>query len=383
MSSPSNDQADAHADAPVGAQSDDQALASARTQIDSLDKQIQALLAERAQVALDVARIKQAQGRTDFYRPEREADVLKRVAERNEGPLEDAVVMRIMREIMSACLALESPLKVAYLGPEGTYTQAAVYKHFGHAVNALPSVAIDEIFREVEAGNAQFGVVPVENSTEGVVTHTLDQLVGSPLSICGEVALAVHHHLLSHSGELAGVQRVVAHAQALAQCRQWLDANLPGVVREAVSSNGEAARRVAGESNAAAIAARAASDFYDLPILASNIEDEPNNTTRFLVLGKQHVPATGRDMTSLLVSIRNSPGMLYKLLAPAADAGVDLTRIESRPSRRQAWDYNFFIDIEGHADDARVRQVIEAIESQAAMLKILGAYPRALSADNS
>lgn len=363
---------------PSDYQADDQALASARTQIDDLDQRIQALLAERADVALNVARIKQAQGRSDFYRPEREADVLKRVAERNDGPLDDVVVMRIMREIMSACLALESPLKVAYLGPEGTYTQAAVYKHFGHAVNAIPRSAIDEIFREVEAGNAQFGVVPVENSTEGVVTHTLDQLVGSPLSICGEVALAVHHHLLSLAEDLAGVQRVVAHAQSLAQCRQWLDSNLPGAVREAVSSNGEAARRVAGENHAAAIAARAASDFYQLPILASNIEDEPNNTTRFLVIGKQDVPATGRDMTSLLVSIRNSPGMLYKLLAPAADAGVDLTRIESRPSRRQAWDYNFFIDIEGHASDAPVRQVIEAIEREAAILKILGSYPRAI-----
>ncbi|MDA3920931.1 MAG: prephenate dehydratase [Salinisphaera sp.] len=362
----------------MSSQSDDQALASARRQIDELDQRLQALLAERAEVALNVARIKQAQGRTDFYRPEREADVLKRVAERNHGPLDDAAVMRIMREIMSACLALESPLQVAYLGPEGTYTQAAVYKHFGHAVNAIPRTAIDEIFREVEAGNAQFGVVPVENSTEGVVTHTLDQLVGSPLSICGEVALAVHHHLLSHADQLAGIQRVVAHAQALAQCRHWLDTNLPGVVREAVSSNGEAARRVAGETHAAAIAARAASDFYHLPIVASNIEDEPNNTTRFLVIGRQQVPSTGNDMTSLLVSIRNSPGMLYRLLAPAADAGVDLTRIESRPSRRQAWDYNFFIDIEGHASDVPVRQVIDAIQREAALLKVLGSYPRAV-----
>lgn len=363
---------------PADEPTDDQALASARHQIDDLDQRIQALLAERADVALNVARIKQGQGRSDFYRPEREADVLKRVAERNDGPLDDAVVMRIMREIMSACLALESPLRIAYLGPEGTYTQAAVYKHFGHGVNAIPRSAIDEIFREVEAGNAQFGVVPVENSTEGVVTHTLDQLVGSPLSICGEVALAVHHHLLSHASDLSGVRRVVAHAQALAQCRQWLDNNLPNAVREAVSSNGEAARRVADEQNAAAIAARAASDFYQLPILASNIEDEPNNTTRFLVVGKQQVSATGRDMTSLLISIRNSPGMLYKLLAPAADAGVDLTRIESRPSRRQAWDYNFFIDIEGHANDAPVREVIAAIEREATLLKILGSYPRAV-----
>lgn len=361
--------------------SDEQALAQARDRIDALDEQIQALIAERAGVALDVARIKQAQGRSDFYRPEREADVLQRVADRNNGPLDDATIVRLMRELMSACLALESPLKVAYLGPEGTYTQAAVYKHFGHSVVAMPMAAIDEIFREVEAGNADFGVVPVENSTEGVVSHTLDQLVGSSLSICGEVALAVHHHLLSNASDLSGVKRVVAHAQSLAQCRKWLDGHLPGVVREAVASNGEAARMVAAERQAAAIAGRAASEFYNLPILAANIEDEPNNTTRFLVLGKQHVPATGNDMTSILVAIRNQPGMLHRLLTPAARAGVDLARIESRPSRRQAWDYNFFIDIEGHVDDAPVREVLDAIAAEAALLKVIGSYPRAISRD--
>lgn len=358
--------------------SDDDALTDARARIDNLDQRIQALVNERAAVALGVAQIKQGAGRTDFYRPEREAQVLERIAERNDGPLDDASVTRIMREVMSACLALEKPMTVAYLGPEGTYTQAAVYKHFGHAVAAAPKPAIGDIFREVETGNAHFGVVPVENSTEGVVTHTLDQLVGSRLSICGEVALAVHHYLLSHAGELGAIKRVVAHAQSLAQCRNWLDTHLPGVLRESVASNGEAARRVADDPTAAAIAARAASDFYELPIVASNIEDEPNNTTRFLVLGTQSVAASGHDMTSVLVSIRNRPGMLHRLLAPAAAAGVDLARIESRPSRRQAWDYNFFIDIEGHADDAPVRQVIESIEAEAAMLKILGSYPRSI-----
>lgn len=361
--------------------SDDDALADARAQIDDLDQRIHALINERAGVALKVAEIKQAAGRTDFYRPEREARVLERIAARNEGPLADTAVAHIMREVMSACLALEKPMTVAYLGPEGTYTQAAVYKHFGHAVAAVPQPAIGDIFREVEAGNAHFGVVPVENSTEGVVTHTLDQLVGSNLSICGEVALAVHHHLLSHAREFGAIKRVVAHAQSLAQCRDWLDTHLPGAVREAVSSNGEAARRVVDDPAAAAIAARAASDFYELPIVASNIEDEPNNTTRFLVLGTQTVAASGNDMTSILVSIRNQPGMLYRLLAPAADAGVDLARIESRPSRRQAWDYNFFIDIEGHADDAPVRRLIEAIEAEAVMLKILGSYPRSIERD--
>jgi len=354
-------------------------LKKARQAIDSLDERIQGLIAERAGVAQEIARIKAADGDTgDFYRPAREAEVLRAVKQRNNGPLGDETITRLMREIMSACLSLESPLKVAYLGPEGTYTQAAVYKHFGHSVDAVALAAIDEIFREVEAGNAHYGVVPVENSTEGVVSYTLDQLVGSPLSICGEVALAVHHHLLSNASDLASVKRVVAHAQSLAQCRKWLDANMPNVVREAVASNGQAARMVRQESQSAAIAGRAASDLYELSVLAANIEDDPNNTTRFLVLGRQAVPSTGADMTSVLVSIRNQPGMLHRLLAPAAEAGVDLSRIESRPSRRQAWDYNFFIDLEGHVEEPRVKQVLERIESDAAFLKILGSYPKAV-----
>lgn len=355
-------------------------LKAARTRIDALDQQLQQLINERAGIAREIAQIKADNGESgDCYRPGREAEILQAVAARNSGPLSNEAITRLMREIMSACLSLESPLKVAYLGPEGTYTQAAVYKHFGHAVGSLAMTAIDEIFREVEAGNADYGVVPVENSTEGVVSHTLDQLVGSPLVICGEVSLAVHHHLLSNADGLSGIKRVVAHAQSLAQCRKWLDANLPGVMREAVASNGEAARLVSGESESAAIAARAASDLYSVPVMASNIEDEPNNTTRFLVLGKQKVPATGRDMTSIMVSIRNEPGMLHKLLTPAAEIGVDLSRIESRPSRRAAWDYNFFIDLEGHAEEDRVRQVIQQIESQAAYLKILGSYPKAVN----
>ncbi|MEQ8798698.1 MAG: prephenate dehydratase [Salinisphaeraceae bacterium] len=358
----------------------DDGLKAARDRIDRLDEQLQALIAERAGLAQEIARIKaDIDGEAgDCYRPAREAEVLRAVAARNRGPLSDETVVRLMREVMSACLALESPLKVAYLGPEGTYTQAAVYKHFGHSVTAVPLAAIDEIFREVEAGNADYGVVPVENSTEGVVSHTLDQLVGSRLSIVGEVALAVHHHLLSHASDLSEVKRVVSHAQSLAQCRKWLDAKLPSVMREAVASNGEAARMVRDEPAAAAIAGRAASELYELPILCANIEDEPNNTTRFLVLGRQSVPATGEDMTSILVSIHNRPGMLHRLLAPAADAGVDLSRIESRPSRRQAWDYNFFIDLEGHVAEDRVRQVIDRIEAEAAHLKILGSYPRAV-----
>ncbi|MDN5939751.1 MAG: chorismate mutase, partial [Salinisphaera sp.] len=298
-------------------------LTAARSRIDRLDEEIQTLIAQRAEVAAEIARIKSdSEGGGDCYRPGREAEVLRAVVQRNRGPLADATMMRLMREIMSACLALESPLGIAYLGPEGTYTQAAVYKHFGHSVRALPLAAIDEIFREVEAGNADYGVVPVENSSEGVVSHTLDQLASSPLAIVGEVALSVHHHLLSVTVDRTALRRVVAHAQALAQCRKWLDANLPNAIREAVASNGEAARMVRGQEGVAAIAGRAAAELYDLPLLATNIEDEPNNTTRFLVLGNQQVPATGRDMTSILVSVHNRPGMLHRLLIPAAQAGI-------------------------------------------------------------
>src|SRR5699024_7349064 len=342
------------------------ALTAARRRIDALDEQLVALISERAGIAVDVARIKAGRGEidSDYYRPGREAEVLRRVQQLSHGPLGGDTMTRLMREIMSACLSLESPLKVAYLGPEGTYTQAAVYKHFGHSVSAMPLDDIDGIFREVDAGNADYGVVPVENSTEGVVSHTLDQLVVSDLKICGEVALAVHHHLLSRAASLADVKRVVAHAQSLAQCRTWLDVHMPGVVRQAVASNGEAARMVAADGDgdgAAAIAGWAAAEYYQLPVLNSNIEDDPNNTTRFLVLGTREVPATGDDRTSIMVAINNQQGMLHRLLTPIADAGVDMVRIESRPSRRMAWDYNFFIDVVGHAEDPPVRQTLEAI----------------------
>lgn len=353
-------------------------LKAARDRIDALDEQIQRLISERAEIAVEVAQIKQAAGGNgDFYRPAREAEVLRRIIERNEGPLTDDTIARLVREIMSACLALESPLNVAYLGPEGTYTQAAVYKHFGHSVAAQPLAAIDEIFREVEAGNAEYGVVPVENSTEGVVSHTLDLFGTSPLKINGEVTLPVHHHLLSNASDLGAVRRVVAHSQSLAQCRKWLDSHLPNAVRVSVSSNGEAARIVRNEQDSAAIAGRAASELYELDILAKNIEDDPNNTTRFLIIGRQAVPPTGDDMTSLLLSAHNRPGALYSLLAPFAESGVNLCRIESRPSRRGTWDYNFFIDVVGHEQDEAVRGVLARIREDAAFFKVLGSYPKA------
>lgn len=353
-------------------------LKAARDRIDELDDKLQDLISERARIAQEVALIKKSAGENNFYRPAREAEVLRRLLKRNPGPLSDAVMGRLVREIMSACLALEAPLRVAYLGPEGTHTQAAVFKQFGHAVQTRPWAAIDEVFRDVATGEATYGVVPVENSTEGVVNYTLDLLVSSDLLVCGEVDLAVHHHLLSRAAGLDGIRTLYAHAQALAQCRKWLDSRLPNVARQSVSSNGEAARIAAGDDSAAAIAGAAAADLYGLQRLASDIEDDRANTTRFLVIGTTPVPPSGEDRTSLVLWSPNEPGLLYRLLTPFAEAGINLTRIESRPSRRAKWDYNFFVDIEGHAEDEDVKPVLERVRGLAAYFKILGSYPKAV-----
>lgn len=353
-------------------------LQGIRQRIDELDAQLQELIRERAECALDVASAKRESGETsDFYRPEREAEVLRMVKQRNTGPLSDETLAQLFREIMSACLALQQPMKIAYLGPEGTFTQAAAIKHFGHAINTLPLATIDEVFREVEAGNTHYGVVPVENSTEGMINHTLDMFMQSPLQISGEVELRIHHNLLGNMTDLPGVKRLYAHQQSLAQCREWLDANLPNVERVAVSSNGEAARRAAVEEGAAAIASDAAANIYGLNIVAANIEDEPDNTTRFLIVGPNDAAPSGKDKTTLLVSIVNKLGALHELLASFSKHNISMTRIESRPSRRGMWDYVFFIDIEGHRDDDVVASAIQEMQGQAAMLKVLGSYPYA------
>ncbi|NGY06187.1 prephenate dehydratase [Solimonas terrae] len=363
-----------------------QTLPEARLQIDALDEQIQKLISQRARVAQAVANIKQQMGDTgNHYRPSREAEVLRRAIERNHGPdggpLTDETIARLMREIMSVCLSLESPLTIAYLGPEGTYTQAAVQKHFGDSVTARPARAIDEIFRDVETGAADYGVVPVANSIGGLVSHTLDELVHTKLRICGEVTLPVHHHLLSMQGDFDGLTKIYSHAQSFAQCRKWLDARLPKVELEVVSSNGEAARRAAAEGKGtAAIASLQAGRINALNILASNIEDDPSNTTRFLVLGKQEPEISGNDITSVVMTAhRNQPGALFKLLQPFAENGLDLTRLESRQVRDSVvTDYYFFVDFAGHAADPKVRAVLETIRSDAAFFKILGSYPRAV-----
>jgi chorismate mutase/prephenate dehydratase len=360
--------------------SEQQALQVIRDQIDDTDLQIQALLNKRAAMAEEVARIKMANGEQmgDFYRPEREAMVLRQVMERNEGPLDAKEMARLFREIMSACLAAEKPLQVAYLGPEGSFTQAAALKQFGGSVELQSMATIADVFHAVEAGNASYGLVPVENSTEGMVSHTLDRFITSPLKINGEVSLRIHHYLLSKSMGLADIKVVYAHPQALAQCRKWLAEHLPETALVAVNSNSEAAKKVANEPNAAAIAANRAAEIYDLFVLASNIEDEADNTTRFIVIGNQDVGPSGVDKTALLVSTQNKPGALQILLKPLADSGISMTRIESRPSGKGIWEYVFFIDIDGHCQDKAVAEALKLLEQESSMCRVLGSYPKAV-----
>ena len=360
------------------------ALESIRERIDAIDADLHALINERARLAQQVGISKHASGHTvDFYRPERESQVLHLALERNRtarGPLRDEEILRLFREIMSACLAQQEPLKVAFLGPEGTFTQQAVYKQFGHSVRALPLTSIEEVFHEVESGTADFGVVPIENSSEGTVNNTLDMFLTSPLAICGEVELRIHHNLMGAMSALGQVERVCAHQQALAQCRGWLSENLPGVERVPVASNAEGARRARDEDGTAAIAPMAAAEVYGLNVLVPEIEDRADNTTRFLVIGRKSFPPSGQDKTTLLVSAAHTdaPGALFRLLEPFAREGISMTRIESRPSRRRKWDYVFFIDLEGHAETQPLADVLAKLKGQASLCRVLGSYPRAI-----
>jgi len=351
-----------------------------RVHIDQLDDEILRLLNERAKAAREVAQAKrEAREPGDFYRPTREFEILERIRANNPGPLPEADVTRLFRELMSSCLALQQPLSVAFLGPEGTFTQEAAIKHFGHGMRSLPMEGIDSVFREVEAGNADYGVVPVENSTEGVVSHTLDRFLTSHLGIVGEIELPVRHNLVARQADPDQLRRIYSHHQGLAQCRNWLDDHMPGVERQAVSSTAEAARLAAQADDAAAVASDVAAEQYDLAVLYPNIQDGAVNTTRFLVLGHGSTPPTGQDKTSLVVSRSNQPGGLAGLLAPLARYGLDMTRIESRPSREGMWEYVFFIDILGHAEDATVSRALGEMQQLASLLRVLGSYPRAVA----
>jgi chorismate mutase/prephenate dehydratase len=350
-----------------------------RREIDSIDDALLGSISRRAGLARRIGELKHG---APAYRPERESGILRRLLDANRGPLPGERVTAVFREIISACRSLEQDVRVAYLGPEGTFTEQAVRKHFGHAVEGVPTVTIDEAFQRCETGAVEFTVAPVENSTEGAVGRTLDLLLVTPLKICGEVELRVHQNLMSRLPDLKSIRRVFSHPQSLGQCNRWLSANLPGAERIPVASNADAARRAGAEPDSAAIAGEAAAERYSVPILARGIEDDPSNTTRFLVLGRLDPGRTGKDRTSLVMSAENKPGAVHALLTPLATHAVSMSRIESRPSRSARtglWEYVFFIDLEGHTSDERVARALEELRGRAPFLKILGSYPVAIS----
>ncbi len=348
-----------------------------REKIDAIDAQILDLLNQRARVAEAVGHVK-AETNAPVFRPEREAQVLRSVAECNPGPLASSDLQTIFREVMSACRALEKRVTVAYLGPAGTFSEQAVYEQFGHAVEGVPCVSIDEVFRAAEAGTADFGVVPIENSTEGVINRTLDLLLQTTLSISGEVAIRIHHNLMTASGSMNGVTRICAHSQALAQCQGWLTLHFPEIERIAVASNAEAARLAMSDPCMAAIASEIAAQTYHLQVVHAHIEDDPHNRTRFAIVGRLHTLPSGADQTSIVLSVANEAGAVYKLLAPLAKHDVSMTRFESRPARMGTWEYYFYVDIEGHANDAKVAAALTELKQNAAFFKLLGSYPLSL-----
>jgi chorismate mutase/prephenate dehydratase len=345
-----------------------------RAEIDRLDEEVLQRLSRRAEIAHEIGRVK---GGAVVYRPEREAQVLRRITALNKGPLSEGTVWRIFREIMSACLALEQPLRIAYFGPEGTFTESAAKKHFGSAPNFAALATIDEVFRAVESGNADYGVVPVENSTEGAVGRTLDLLLQMPIKICGEVMLRIHQHVLSKAERLQDVKRLYSHAQSLAQCHEWLNGHLPNLPRVPVASNAEAARMASEDAESCAIAGEAAAGRYGLNRLAQDIEDDPNNTTRFLVIGMHDAGPSGRDKTSIVCSSQNKAGAVYSLLEPLARHGVSMSKFESRPSRTGLWEYVFYVDVDGHQNEERVVKAFAELRDRAAFVKVLGSYPSA------
>ena len=355
-------------------------LADVRTRIDQIDRDIQALIAERAQMAHQVGKAKGKLAQAvDYYRPEREAQVLRMVVDRNEGPLSDELLVHVYREIMSACLAQQEPLKIGYLGPEGTFSQQAVLKHFGRSAIGLPMASIEEVFGEVEAGNADFGVVPVENSGQGTIQVTLDMFLTSNLKICGEVELRVNQYLLSRSGRIEDIERIYSHPQSFAQTAAWLRSNLPKVEKVPVASNAEGARRARAADDAASIGGESAAQVYGLKkVVTRPIQTDADNTTRFLVLGRQVFPSSGHDRTSVLVFIHDKPGALFDVLSPFARHGISMNRIESRPSHQAKWEYGFFIDLAGHIDDPAMQAALAELAAHSAEIKVLGSYPVAI-----
>jgi chorismate mutase / prephenate dehydratase len=355
----------------------DKDLKPLRDQIDAIDAQILDLLNRRGKVAQKVGHVK-ANTDAPVFRPEREAQVLRGVADRNPGPLANADIQAIFREIMSACRALEKRTTVAYLGPAGTYSEQAALEQFGSAIEAMACASIDEVFRAAEAGTADFGVVPIENSTEGAINRTLDLLLQTPLIISGELSIPVHHSLMTKSGSMDGVKTICAHSQALAQCQAWLNQHFPNIERLAVASNGEAARMAADDPSVAAVASELAGQNYNLQVVHAHIQDDPHNRTRFAVIGRLETIPSGKDQTSVVLSVKNQAGAVYRMLEPLAKYGVSMTRLESRPARTGSWEYNFFIDVEGHAKDEKVAKTLTELKEHAAFFKLLGSYPFSL-----
>jgi chorismate mutase/prephenate dehydratase len=345
-----------------------------RARIDEIDRHLLRLLNQRAELSLEIGRAKRESGEPIFV-PEREQEILDELARLNPGPLAAGAIRSIWSEILSVSRSLQRPFRVAYFGPQGTYTHMAALRHFGSSAEFLAVRGIPDVFEEVERGRADVGVVPIENSSEGVVNHTLDGLIDSELLICGEASIEIHHHLLSRAAELGDVKRVFSHPQALAQCRGWLGRNLPDAEIVEIQSTSTGVEQALLDAATAAVASELAGHLYRIPALRERIEDYANNVTRFLVIGRRAAGRTGRDKTSVLFSIRDEVGTLHRILEPFATARLSLTKIESRPTRRRPWEYVFFVDFEGHRDDPVTQGVLAAVRERCLFLKVLGSYP--------
>lgn len=345
-----------------------------RKKIDQIDERIVTLLNERASLARKIGRAKSL-SREEIYVPHREKEIFQRISRLNRGPLSEQAIRSIFREVVSASRSLEAPLRVSYLGPEATFTHVAAREKFGSSVTLESLASIADVFREVSQGRAEYGVVPIENSTEGVVAHTLDMLLESEVTICAEIFLDIHHLLLSRSGRIEEIRRIVSHPQALAQCRRWLAGHFPNIPVGEAASTAQAALMAAEDSSLAAISSSVAKEFYGLEVVASNIEDHASNITRFLVIGKQPVPPTGDDKTSLVFSVKDKPGVLHRMLDPFARSRINLTKIESRPLKNKPWEYMFFIDFEGHIAESRIRRALKKLERSCLFMKVMGSYP--------
>jgi chorismate mutase / prephenate dehydratase len=345
-----------------------------RKKIDQIDEKIIGLLNDRASIALRIGHNKRLNNE-EIYVPSREKEILHRLTQLSRGPLSEQAIRSVFSEVIAACRSLESPLKIAFFGVEASYSHLAAREKFGATATFVPTVSIDDVFQEVRQRRAACGVVPIENSTEGIVAHTLDLLVDSELQICGEIFLDIHHNLLSRSGRSEDIQKVVSHSQALAQCRHWLARRLPNVVVEPVASTAHAAMLATADNTLAAISSKLAAETYDLQIVAANIEDQSNNITRFLVIGDKESSRSDNDKTSLVFSVKDQPGILYRMLEPFAKSRINLSKIESRPIKNKPWEYMFFLDLKGHKKEPRVKRAITDLESNSVFLKVLGSYP--------